>query len=258
LGYSSVGFQLQFMRYFFILLFFGSDFAMAQSHNKAKIESLLEFVKVEGGTFTMGNDSIMWDGVKLAPEHEVELSTFYIQTTEVTQELWEAVMGKNPSYFKTSARNPVTHVDWKDCQRFIKKLNSITGKKYRLPTEAEWEYAARGGNMSRGYVYAGSDDLNKVAWHHYNSGLKTHPVGQLGANELGLYDMSGNVSEWCSDWFGDYESKAQKNPKGSKKGKSRVVRGGSFYFNLCCQVTQRSQTGAFVFEMGLRLASSDE
>jgi formylglycine-generating enzyme required for sulfatase activity len=203
------------------LLFFVFLFMISQSwaQDKAKIEKLLEFVKVEGGTYTMGFEETA---------HQVELSSFYMQKTEVIQELWEAVMGSNPSQDKTWKDNPVTNVNWNDCGEFIIKLNSITGEKYRLPTEAEWEYAARGGKLSKGYKYSGSDDLNEVAWSSENSNLKLHPVAEKKPNELGLYDMSGNVYEWCSDWYGDYRPKAQKDPFGPDNGDVKVMRGGGW------------------------------
>jgi len=154
-------------------------------------------VFVEGGTFMMGSDdSDAYDYEK--PEHNVILSGYHIGKYEVTQELWEAVMGSNPSYFKGS-RKPVEEVSWEDCQVFIRKLNNLTGKNFKLPTEAQWEYAARGGKKSRGYKYSGSNTIGKVAWYKGNSGSKTHDVGTKSPNELGLYDMTGNVSEWCSE-----------------------------------------------------------
>jgi formylglycine-generating enzyme required for sulfatase activity len=202
---------------------------------KAIIEKLLEFVKVEGGTFTMGSDQI-----KDATPHEVELRSFIIQRTEVTQELWQAVMGSNPSKDKSWKDNPVTDVSWEDCQAFIKKLNSITWKKYRLPTEAEWEYAARGGRLSKGYKYAGSNNLDEVAWYNGNSNQKIHPVAEKKPNELGLYDMSGNVWEWCNDWYGEYRLKLKNNPQGPDNGNDRVMRGGSWgYDAVFCLVAIR-------------------
>ncbi len=156
------------------------------------------------------------------PAHSVTLGDYYIGKFEVTQELWEAVMGSNPSYFKGS-NLPVEQVSWDDCQTFIRKLNSLTGKNFRLPTEAEWEYTARGGNRSKGYKYSGSNNISDVAWYWENSGdrvlsgewdydkiknnnCRTHPVGMKSPNELGIYDMSGNVYEWCQDWYGSYSS----------------------------------------------------
>ena len=162
---------------------------------------------------------------------------------EVTQELWEAVMGSNPSWFK-GAQNPVERVSWNDCQNFIKKLNSLTGRTFRLPTEAEWEYAARGGNKSSHYKYSGSDNIGNVAWYDDNSDGKTHAVGTKTANELGIYDMSGNVSELCSDWWGGYSAGAQTNPQGPSSGSGRVLRGGSWYsYARSCRVSYRIING---------------
>jgi formylglycine-generating enzyme required for sulfatase activity len=189
-------------------------------------------VYVEGGTFTMGATSEQGSDAAddEKPAHQVTLSSFSIGKYEVTQEEWEAVMGSNPSDFK-GAKRPVEQVSWEYCQEFIRKLNQLTGKKFRLPTEAEWEYAARGGNRSVGYKYAGSDNLGSVAWYEDNSGSETHPVGQKSPNELGLYDMSGNVWEWCQDWYGSYSSSSQTNPTGPNSGSDRVGRGGSWDIN---------------------------
>lgn len=188
-----------------------------------------EMVEVRGGTFRMGAtseqgcDAYDWE----KPVHSVTLSGYYIGKTEVTQALWKAVMGSNPSYFKGDDL-PVECVSWDDCQEFIRKLNSLTGQHFRLPTEAEWEFACRGGNNSLGYKYSGSDNIDNVAWYDGNSGDKTHPVATKSANELGIYDMSGNVWEWCCDWYGDYTSGALTNPKGPESGSDRVDRGGSW------------------------------
>ena len=218
-----------------------------------------KMVGVEGGTFTMGATSEQgtsdpWDDEY--PTHSVTLSNFAIGETEVTQELWQAVMGSNPSDF-SGTNLPVESVSWNDCQTFITKLNQLTGKNFRLPTEAEWEYAARGGNKSKGYKYAGSNTLGDVAWYKDNSSDRTHPVKQKQANELGLYDMSGNVFEWCQDWFGGYSSSAQTNPAGPVSGSDRVYRGGSWNYNArYCRVSYRfSITPSFYFNfLGLRLA----
>ena len=188
-----------------------------------------QMVEVRGGTFTMGatseQGSEAYDIEK--PAHSVTLSSYYIGKTEVTQELWQAVMGSNPSYHKGD-RKPVENVSWEDCRTFISKLNSLTGKKFRLPTEAEWEFAARGGIKSKGYKYSGSNSFGDVAWYLNNSGDTTHDVGTKSPNELGLYDMSGNVLEWCNDWYGNYSSSPSNNPTGPSSGSDRVSRGGSF------------------------------
>jgi len=186
-------------------------------------------VLVQDGTFTMGctdkQGSDCSDNEK--PAHRVTVSNFYMGKYEVTQAQWKAVMGSNPSYFKGD-RLPVEQVSWYDVQEFIRKLNANTGKQYRLPTEAEWEFAARGGIKSKGYKYSGSDKANRVAWYAGNSKSKTHDVGKKRSNELGLYDMSGNVWEWCSDCYGDYTSAAKTNPTGPYSGSNRVFRGGSW------------------------------
>jgi formylglycine-generating enzyme required for sulfatase activity len=169
-------------------------------------------------------------------------------------------MGNNPSMFKGDMQCPVENVSWNDCQEFIKKLNGITGKNFRLPTEAEWEYAARGGNKSRGYKYSGSDNIGDVAWCNSNSNDKTHPVKTKKANELGIYDMSGNVWEFCHDWYdGTYYSPLpQNNPKGPRFGSFRVIRGGCWGSDgQCCRVAYRSYyypCDEYYYYSGLRLA----
>ena len=198
-------------------------------------------VWVEGGTFRMGatseQGSEACDNEK--PVHSVTLSGYYIGKTEVTQALWKAVMGSNPSFFDGD-NLPVEWVSWNDCQEFIRKLNSLTGQNFRLPTEAEWEFACRGGNNSRGYKYSGSNSFDNVAWYDGNSGGETHPVATKSSNELGIYDMSGNVWEWCSDRYAGYSSGAQTNPKGPYDGSYRVVRGGSCdYYARCCRSSHR-------------------
>ncbi len=203
-----------------------------------------EMVYVEGGSFNMGATTEQGSEAESdeKPVHSVTLSDYYIGRCEVTQELWEAVMGSNPSYFK-GAQKPVESVSWNDCQEFVSRLNSLTGRTFRLPTEAEWEYAARGGNKSLHYKYSGSGNIGNVAWYFDNSGSSTHAVGTRTANELGIYDMSGNVREWCSDWYGDYSAGAQTNPQGPSSGSRRVLRGGSWFSDAgCCQVSYRSAT----------------
>jgi formylglycine-generating enzyme required for sulfatase activity len=183
-----------------------------------------EMVFVRGGTFNMGSN----DGhSNEKPVHSVTLSDFYMGKTEVTQAQWEAVMGDNPSYFKNCPSCPVEQVSWNDIQIYLEKLNKLTGKSYRLPTEAEWEYAAHGGVSSVGTLYAGANDANTVAWNNSNSSSRVHEVATKKANELGIYDMSGNVWEWCSDWFGSYTASNQTNPTGVSSGTNRVLRGGS-------------------------------
>ena len=216
-----------------------------------------KMIHVEGGTFQMGASSSDSDAYDLEkPQHSVTLSNYYIGETEVTQALWTAVMGNNPSYWKGD-NLPVEQVSWDDCRTFIGKLNSLTGKNFRLPTEAEWEYAARGGRNSNGYKYSGSNTVGNVAWYTDNSGSQTHPVKTKQANELGLYDMSGNVWEWCQDWYGSYSSGFQTNPKGASSGSYRVYRGGSWYGDAeNCRVSYRNDhtpTYANLY-LGLRLA----
>ena len=199
-------------------------------------------IAVEGGTFKMGATSEQGSDADNdeKPVHNVTLSDYYIGETEVTQELWQAVMGTNPSNSKGN-KKPVEQVSWNDCQEFITKLNNLTGKNFRLPTEAEWEYAARGGNKSKGYKYSGSNTIDNVAWYTSNSGSQTHDVKTKQANELGIYDMSGNVYEWCQDWYGSYSRGSQTNPTGPASGSSRVLRGGSWNSGAGnCRVSNRS------------------
>ena len=189
----------------------------------------IEMVKVEAGSFDMGATPEMkkpYDWEK--PVHRVTLTNnYYIGKYEVTQALWKIVMGSNPSNFKGD-NLPVENVSWNNCQKFISKLNKLTGKSFRLPTEAEWEFAARGGNKSRGYLYSGSNAIGDVAWYEGNSSFMTHAVGTKQPNELGIYDMTGNVWEWCQDWYDSYSSSPQTNPTGAVSGSYRVDRGGSW------------------------------
>ncbi len=215
----------------------------------------LDMVLVKGGTFAMGS-TITQDkncNDNESPIHNVTLSDFYISKFEVTQKLWEAVMGTtikqqrdmaNPSWPLNGEGDnyPMYYVNWHDCKSFIKKLNNITGRNFRLPTEAEWEYAARGGNKSQGNKYSGSNIIDKVAWYCDNSEDSTHPVGTTNsANELGIYDMSGNLYEWCEDWYNSYIEESQTNPTGPISGIEHVLRGGSWYTNPDkCRVSHRS------------------
>ena len=225
-----------------------------------------KMVSVTGGTFLMGAQSTNSSSSNYdadanddeAPVHNVTLSDYQIGETEVTQALWQAVMGTNPSNLQGD-NLPVECVSWNDCQEFITKLNQATGKTFRLPTEAEWEFAARGGTKSQGYKYSGSNTIGDVAWYTENSGDKTHEVGTKQANELGLYDMSGNVWEWCSDWYGNYSSSAQSDPTGPSTGSYLVGRGGCLGSTArSCRVTYRNGYGPTYANslLGLRLALS--
>jgi len=232
---------------------------MSENQRQTIIQNLINnMVYVEGGTFLMGATVEQADDAweDETPIHQVTLSSFYIGRYEVTQQEWQAVMGNNPSKFK-GAKQPVGRVSWNDCQLFIRKLNTLTGRQFRLPTEAEWEFAARGGKKSRGYKYAGSNDLDKVAWHWSNCSGKTHEVGQKLPNELGLYDMNGNVEEWCQDWFAYYSSSNVMNPKGPSSGSTRVFRGGCVASSIKeCHLSDRCSIDPSerIYYMGLRLA----
>jgi len=211
-----------------------------------------EMIFVEGGTFMMGKKGIA------EPVHEVTLSDFYIGKYPVTQAQWQAVMGANPSYFKGCDDCPVEKVSWEDVQEFIKKLNAKTGKNYRLPTEAEWEYVARGGKQSKGFTYAGSNKLDEVGWYDGNSSSKTHPVGQKKPNELGIHDMSGNVWEWVEDCWNDSYKGAPTDGSAWRSGDSsrRVVRGGAWYNDgdLCrASVRLRYNSGYRNDDVGFRV-----
>ena len=188
-----------------------------------------EMIWVEGGTFKMGATSEQGNDYDYSekPAHVVTLSGFMIGKYQVTQAHWKAIMGNDPSYY-TGYNLPVECVSWNEVQDFIVKLNAQTGKQYRLPTETEWEFAARGGKKSKGYKYSGSNNPDEVAWYKKNI---THPVGTKLSNELGIYDMSGNIFEWCSDWFDTYESNEQTNPQGPSLGSGRVIRGGAWCSN---------------------------
>ena len=207
-------------------------------------------VRVEGGTFTMGATAEQTGAFNdETPAHQVTLSDYYIGQTEVTQALWKAVMGETPTTdddqwgpeIGLGDNYPAYNISYNDVLSFISKLNSLTGRTFRMPTEAEWEYAARGGNKSKGYLYSGGNTLDNVGWYYENSSSKTHPVAQKAANELGLYDMSGNVEEWCSDWYGSYSSSSQTNPTGPSTGSYRVLRGGGWLnFATRCRVAYRN------------------
>ena len=207
-----------------------------QEDNKTYTVNGVSFtmIAVKGGTFMMGSK-------EEKPAHQVTLSDYAIGETEVTQELWKAVMGNNPSFTKNgNQQRPVETVCWNDCQVFITRLNELTGETFRLPTEAEWEFAARGGNMSRGYKYSGSNTLDDVGSYNGLTIKNMHAVKTKQPNELGIYDMSGNVWEWCADWYGDYPSSSQTNPTGPSSGRRRVLRGGCWgHFAPHCRVDSR-------------------
>lgn len=199
-----------------------------------------KMIYVHGGTFTMGCTSEQGGDCygSEKPFHSVAVENFWMGETEVTQALWKAVMGKEhngewggwENLYGRGSAYPAYRVSWNDCQKFIQRLNQLTGKTFRLPTEAEWEYAARGGNKSRGFMYAGSNTIDDVAWYVYNGGDETHPAKTKFPNELGLYDMSGNVWEWCQDWYSDdyYSVSPSKTPQGPSSGSYRVLRGGGW------------------------------
>jgi len=232
--------------------------------NGILLEIFQNMISVPVGAFDMGckekRDGICENDEK--PVHQVSLSAFDISKYEVTQRQWQAVLGNNPSRFTGCFDCPVEQVSWEDVQGFLKKLNQLSGRQYRLPTEAEWEFAARGGSKSQAYLYSGSNDLDAVAWYGYEKAdKKTHPVGGKKANELGLYDMSGNVWEWCADWYGDYSDKTQTNPGGPDKGSYRVIRGGSWFVGTRrCRVSYRNHytPGYRNYVLGFRLASSPQ
>lgn len=222
---------------------------------------------VEGGTFNMGAQKIDPEGINYdseawdreGPVHLVTLSDYYIAEVEVTQELWETVMGINPSHFLGEQR-PVEQVNWYSCQSFIQTLNQMTGLNFRFPTEAEWEFAARGGNKSQGYKYSGSDILADVAWYSAD-GKKTRDVKTKMPNELGIYDMCGNVMEWCQDLYGDYTIEPQTNPTGALSGTDYIVRGGCCLSDEnYCRLSIRSffNPGGQSYGIGLRLAMDAE
>lgn len=217
-----------------------------------------EMIAVEGGTFTMGysDNEFPEHTIYERPTHEVTLNDFKIAKYPVTQKQWMAIMDDSPNYFKGD-NLPVENVSWDDAQLFISRLNEATGKNYRLPTESEWEYACRGGKSSAQNKYSGSNDLNRVGWCSFNSDRISHPVGTKAPNELGIYDMSGNVWEWCHDWAAAYTNEPKINPQGPETGDYRIIRGGSYISDyLKCRVSYRSSAnpGEHSSEIGLRLA----
>lgn len=222
-----------------------------------------KMIKVQGGTFRMGatNEQLSEAESDEYPVQRVTVEDFYIGETEVTQELWEAVMGKNPSFFVGNIKRPVENVSWLDCQFFLKRLNDLMHKNgqlnsnqtFVLPSEAQWEFAARGGKKSKGVKYAGSSAIGSVAWFYYSKGV-THSVGLKLANELGIYDMSGNVFEWCADWYHPHEFAEGEVPMDT----ARVLRGGSWSSpSKNCRVSNRfcqkpdTRAGNFGFRLAI-------
>lgn len=220
------------------------------SKEKYSVSTVNEFVMVDVGSYDIGCED------EFENEHQVVVSEFYICTHEVTQEEFQSLMGYNPSINK-GKKKPVDNVSWYEAVDYCNKRSLEEGYTpcynsnyeydfcadgYRLPTESEWEIAAKGGQKSRGFIYSGSDYLDDVAWHGQNSGHKTHDVRTKAANELGIYDMTGNVAEWCLDWHGEYPTKIKEmDPTGPASGSKRIVRGGSCYFSdENCSVTARN------------------
>jgi formylglycine-generating enzyme required for sulfatase activity len=237
-----------------------------------------ELVFIQGGTFQMGD--MFGDGdSNEKPVHSVTLRSFYVSKYEVTQSLYQSVMNSNPSYFTGIDYRPVEEVSWYDAINFCNSLSqrdrltpcymvngtnvtcNFNANGYRLGTEAEWEFAAKGGTLSQGYKYSGSDTADNVAWYFDNTGGQTHPVGTKAPNELGLYDMSGNVWEWCWDWYGYYSSEALTDPTGPSSGSDRVFRGGSWIFyssNVRVASRYRGDPTTRYYTIGFRLFRAGE
>lgn len=250
-------------------LFFFAVFLFGSMHGYCQTDYSIQMVLIKGGNFFMGSDdprfhSAAYDNER--PIHRVSLGSYFLAKYEVTQGLWRKVMGMYPEAYngvdyanKECDNCPVVKVNYEEAQEFIRRLNAKTGKTYRMPTETEWEYAARGGKYSKNFLYAGSNKLADVAWYGKRRSA-AHKVGEKEPNELGLYDMSGNVAEWCQDWFGaDYYQKTvdEADPKGPLSGDKRVVRGGSYYDNdVECRNTNRGRfpIATRQWNIGFRLA----
>ncbi|MEI6575778.1 MAG: SUMF1/EgtB/PvdO family nonheme iron enzyme [Bacteroidota bacterium] len=224
-----------FIQLFLALLVFVVSFPhtlMAQDAQGKSVLELIDMVRVKGCEFNMGTRGRAPDE---SPIHKVLLDDYYIGKYEVSQQIWAKVMGNDPeaNYFSGCDSCPVEKVSWQNIMTFLKKLNAMTAMQFRLPSEAEWEFAARGGCLSKGYQYSGSNSLSQIAWYESNSASRTHKVGSKRPNELDLYDMSGNVWEWCNDWYARdyYEHSPNENPPGPETGTERVMRGGSWYFD---------------------------
>jgi formylglycine-generating enzyme required for sulfatase activity len=229
--------------------------------NSRELQPLLDSLKynmvyINGGTFSMGTSAGNNDE---RPIHQVALSSFYISKFEVTQHQWKSIMTDNPSFNKGCSNCPVENISWDDANRFISTLNALTNERYRLPTEAEWEFAAKGGALSLNYTYSGHRRLAKIGWYYENSLRRSHPVGQKVSNELGIVDMSGNVAEWCADWYGKnyYGLSGPENPKGPANGNEKVFRGGSWDdYEEYCKIIKRNRNNTTFKSraIGFRLA----
>jgi len=214
----------------------------------------IECVLVKAGTFTMGSRSYDTGHEEDETQHQVTITKdYYISKYEITQAQYQKVIGCNPSCFTDGDDLPVENINWDEAVVFCKAVGG------RLPTEAEWEFAARGGNNGKGYIYSGSDDLNEVGWYYDNSGGKINAVGQKSPNELGIYDMSGNVWEWCNDWCGSYPKGSVIDPAGPDSGYIHVIRGGCCNINAqYCRVAFRSYISPSFRNLGLRVAFDAE
>ena len=253
--------DLSYMENYDGMLVHWADFATEEQKEVVR-EIVTSMVRVEGGTFSMGSDDD-WANADEAPVHSVTLSDYRIAKYTITQKQWKLIMGYelkwNPS-LGVGDDYPATLFSTQQVDDFIDKLYALSGLRFRKPTEAEWEYAAKGGKQTHGYLYSGSDNPDEVAWHQGNAYTQIHPVGQRQPNELGLYDMSGNVWEWCEDHYAPYSPGDQTNPV-AHEGSYRVVRGGSIsYEAVYSRTTQRSPANPYVqsFNIGMRLAMSIE
>ena len=238
----------------------GSD-DLSYDIRKTVMEIVKSMVLVKGGTYAMGsNSSFSFPDEK--PIHWVSLSDFFLAKVTITQKQWASIMGENPLWNQEYGKGdnyPANFISYEEAMQFVDKLNKYSGLEFRMPTEAEWEYAACGGIYSQGYLYSGSNNVNEVAWCKSNSNGKMHLIATLSPNELGLNNMSGNVWEWCSDWYGNYTGDSANNPTGPSSGVKRVVRGGSFTYdaNYCrCKVRNSLPETNRSLAVGLRLATS--
>lgn len=244
-----------------LLIQWSSD-DLSEDIKDAVRDIVASMIFVEGGSFTMGSDDTLYPDEQ--PIHDVTLLDFYLAKVTITQKQWTAIMGENPLWSENYGKGndyPANFISYGQAKQFIERLNEYSGMQFRMPTEAEWEYAACGGKYSQttSYTYSGSNEVNEVAWHRENANGSMHPVAKLKPNELGLYDMSGNVWEWCSDWYGNYPSGSVTNPTGPSTGTKRVVRGGSFTYDAeysRCKTRNCLSENNQSLAVGLRLAIS--